>query len=217
MDSINRVISALRKTSDVNEPADLRITDDPVELFRAWLQEALDNGMPEPNAMHLSTVGSGGKPSSRVVLLRAVNTDGFVFYTNYNSIKGQQLAQVPYAALGFFWAQLQKQVRVEGRCEKIDVSESDNYFRTRPRESQIGALASAQSRPLDSRYELERKVVELSRSYEGKEIVRPAWWGGFRVVPEVIEFWMGRSNRLHDRIRYERTTEDKWTSTRLYP
>ncbi|HEX5003092.1 MAG TPA: pyridoxamine 5'-phosphate oxidase [Bacteroidia bacterium] len=190
--------------------------ENPVIQFSNWFSHALDSGTFEPHAMVLSTVSENGNPSSRVVLLRDFNEDGFVFYTNYGSSKGRDLEQVPKAAINFFWHELEKQIRIEGVTRKLDPAVSDAYFATRPRESQIGAWASQQSEVLSSRDELDQKVAELSKQFEGTAIPRPPNWGGFLIVPHYFEFWQGRPNRLHDRLSYT-LVNNKWLINRLFP
>lgn len=189
----------------------------PIKQFGSWMQLALEKEVNEPNAMNLSTVNKKGRPSSRIVLLRGFDNSGFVFYTNYMSKKGAELLSNPYAALTFFWAELEKQVRIEGKTFKISKIRSDAYFRSRPRESQIGAWASYQSSELKSRDELEKKVINLTEKYNGKPIPRPPHWGGYYLVPDKFEFWQGRSNRLHDRILYQKQKGNKWKVSRLSP
>ncbi len=190
----------------------------PWELFAKWYAEAEKAEINDPNAMILSTVGSGGFPSARAVLMKGYDEDGFVFYTNRQSRKGRELAANPVAGLVFHWKSLQRQVRIEGYVAAIGEAESDEYFSSRPRGSQIGAWASSQSRPLADRAELEAKVKEVGLRYLGKTIPRPPHWGGYRVVPQMIEFWQGRQFRLHDRIVYSRPVpQSPWTWERLYP
>ena len=177
---------------------------DPFALFRAAFARATQHEPFEANAMTLATVGPDGAPSARVVLLKGVDARGFVFFTNYESRKGRELLARPRAALVFHWQQAQEQVRIEGDVEQVGADESDAYFRTRPRDSQIGAWASLQSETLDSRAALEGRFAEVARLYEGREVPRPPHWGGFLVVPTLIELWYGRANRLHERHIYER-------------
>ena len=190
---------------------------DPLNLFHDWFNDAKATGMRLPEAMTLATSTPGGKPSARLVLLKQADEAGFVFYTNYNSIKARELDANPQAALVFYWPQLERQVRVEGMVEQTSADESDAYFKTRPRESQIGALASPQSEVVASREVLEQRFRELEGLYEGREVGRPAHWGGYRLQPERIEFWKGRPSRLHDRILYERQADGNWTIKRLAP
>ncbi len=189
---------------------------DPVEQFRKWFDEALAADLYEPNAMTLATATPEGRPSARVVLLKGFDERGFVFYTNYEGRKGWELETNPYAALVFYWGELERQVRVEGRVSRVSKEESDAYFEGRPRGSQFGAWASEQSRPVEDRDTLEERLHELEAEYEGREVPRPAFWGGYRVEPDSIEFWQGRENRLHDRLLYSRVGA-AWKLERLQP
>jgi len=192
------------------------IDRDPIKQFQTWLNEAFAAKLPLPEAMTLATATINGKPSARMVLLKQVDHSGFVFYTNYNSAKARQLDANPYAALVFYWAQLDRQVRVEGSVSKTSAEESREYFATRPRESQIGAWASEQSEAIANRAVLEERAAELEKQYGDREIDRPEHWGGYRLKPERIEFWKSRIGRLHDRILYQREG-DSWIITRLAP
>ena len=192
------------------------LSQDPLEQFEHWFAEAKRAGVEVPEAMTLATADAEGAPSARMVLLKGVGEDGFVFYTGYGSRKSEELEQNPRAALVFYWRQLGRQVRVEGSVERVPEPESAAYFATRPRGSQLAAWASQQSRPLGSREELERRYAELEREYEGREVPLPPHWGGYRLRPEAIEFWEHRENRLHDRIRYTRAREG-WKVERLSP
>lgn len=189
------------------------LNPDPFQQFDTWFQDAAH--LPEPNAMTLATATPDGRPSARMVLLKGVD-HGFVFFTNYESRKGAELAQNPRAALVFFWPQLHRQIRIEGEVERVTREESDAYFATRARGSQVAARASAQSRELRNRQELEQRVQEVEAEFEGQPVPRPAFWGGYRLIPETIEFWQGRPNRLHDRLRYVRRREE-WKIMRLSP
>ena len=188
----------------------------PIEQFRRWFDEALASNLHEPNAMTLATATPDGHPSARVVLLRDFDERGFVFYTNYEGRKGRELETNPYAALVFYWGELERQVRVEGRARRVPDEESDAYFELRPRGSQLGAWVSEQSRPVRDRDTLEQRLRELEAGYEGRAVPRPPFWGGYRVEPETMEFWQGRENRLHDRLRYRRS-EGMWRRERLQP
>ena len=192
------------------------MTDDPVERFQEWFREAEQAGVEVPEAMTLATAAPDGAPSARMVLLKGADEEGFVFYSGYVSRKAGELEANPRAALVFYWRPLGKQIRVEGRVERVSAAESEAYFATRPRGSQLAAWASQQSRSLPSREELERRYAELEREYEGREVPRPPHWGGFRLRPEAIEFWEHRENRLHDRTRYARAREG-WSVERLSP
>ncbi|HSA58966.1 MAG TPA: pyridoxamine 5'-phosphate oxidase [bacterium] len=189
---------------------------DPIRQFKLWFDEASAAGVPLPEAFCLSTVSPDGLPEGRMILLKEADASGFVFYTNLESPKAHALAKRPQAALTFYWEPLRRQVRIQGRTERVSDAEADAYFRTRPRESQIGAWASFQSTPLDSRETLEKRFGEFSEKYEGRDVPRPAHWSGYRVVPDAVEFWIERPNRLHDRFLYTRTGGG-WSMKRLYP
>ena len=189
---------------------------DPVEQFRRWFDEALAAGLHEPNAMIVATASPDGLPSARVVLLKGFDDRGFVFYTNYEGRKGRELEENPRAALLFYWGELERQVRIEGTASRVSEEESDAYYAGRPRGSRLGALASEQSRVVGSREVLEGRIKNLEAEYEGRDVPRPAFWGGYRVEPEAMEFWQGRENRLHDRLVYRRG-EVGWKMERLQP
>jgi pyridoxamine 5'-phosphate oxidase len=189
----------------------------PFKQFQIWFEQAVDAQLPEPNAMTLATISSDGKPSARMVLLKDFDARGFTFYTNYESAKGQQLDRTPWAALVFWWAQLERQVRIEGQVEKVSERESDEYFSIRPETSQLGAWASDQSQAIENREVLEAKFARLKEKYAGQKIPRPSHWGGFRVIPHEIEFWQGRPSRLHDRLRYRLLEDGSWMRERLAP
>jgi len=204
-------------TNSVSDGLDEKTIDrDPIKQFQTWLNDAFEAGLPLPEAMTLATATSDGKPSARMVLLKQVDHDGFVFYTNYNSAKAEQLDANSYAALVFYWAKLDRQVRIEGSVSRTSREESQEYFATRPRESQIGAWASEQSEVIASRAVLEQRAEELEKQYGDREIDCPEHWGGYRLKPERIEFWKSRIGRLHDRILYQRKG-DTWTISRLAP
>ena len=210
------------------DPADLRkeytraglsesdIAADPVEQFRRWFDETVAAGLHEPNAMIVATATPDGRPSARVVLLKGFDGRGLVFYTNYEGRKAQELEQNPRAALLFYWGELERQVRVEGPVSRTPEEESDAYYASRPRGSRLGAWASDQSRPVESRQVLEDRLRKLEKEHQGNEVHRPPFWGGYRVEPELFEFWQGRENRLHDRILY-RKEGGTWRIQRLQP
>lgn len=190
--------------------------DDPFVLFRAWFAAALSAGLPEPNAFTLATVGPDGKPAARVVLLKGLDDRGFAFFTNYDSRKGRDIAGNPHVALAFLWHPFERQVRVEGRAERVSPEESDEYYRVRPLGSRLGAWASPQSAVIPGREVLERQHAELLAKYADGNVPRPPNWGGYRVIPDAVEFWQGRPNRLHDRIRFRRDG-GRWVRERLAP
>jgi len=190
---------------------------DPMQQFTRWFDEALQSQLIDVNAMTLATAGRKGEPSARIVLLKGADEHGFVFYTNYDSAKGRDLAENPRASLLFFWAELERQVRINGSVTKTTRAESEGYFHSRPIESQIGAASSNQSRPVASRSQLEQRYAELAAQYKDSIVPLPTTWGGYRVKPDTIEFWQGRKSRLHDRLRYTRQADGSWTRTRLAP
>jgi pyridoxamine 5'-phosphate oxidase len=189
----------------------------PYEQFSVWFDEALSQNVAEPTAMALATADARGRPSSRIVLLKGVDDQGFLFFTNYESRKGVELSVQPWASLLFFWQPLEREVRIEGVVEKVTAAESDAYFQTRPVGSQIGAWSSEQSRPIASRETLEARVLEMEQRFaDNPDIPRPESWGGFVIEPERIEFWAGRTSRLHDRVSFTRESQG-WSATRLQP
>ena len=188
----------------------------PVDQFLTWFDMALNAEIMEPNAMTLSTIEEN-KPTSRIVLLKGVENEQFVFYTNYNSSKGKQMAISPYVSLNFFWPELERQVRIEGIVKKVDADTSDAYFKSRPRGSQIGAWVSPQSESIESREILEKRLEEIELKFKDKEVERPPHWGGYSVNPSIVEFWQGRPSRLHDRIRYTFSESKNWKIERLAP
>nr|AHN97593.1 pyridoxamine 5'-phosphate oxidase [uncultured bacterium 12AC_lac13] len=201
-----------------SEDRDITPTDEPIELFRAWFAEAVAHEPNDPDAMSVATVDSSGLPDVRMVLLKGVDTRGFVFYTNLESAKGEELARNPQAALCFHWKSLGRQVRVRGPVVAVSQEEADAYFATRPKDSQIGAWASRQSRPLEGRFALEKEVARFAAKYALTSVPRPAHWSGFRVQPLHIEFWRARAFRLHERLRYSRDSLDSpWVTERLFP
>jgi len=188
---------------------------DPLKQFGVWMVEAIHARVPEPTAMNLATVGGDGRPSARVMLLKGLEPGGFVFFTNYQSRKGRDLTAHPFAALTFLWKELERQVRIEGRVEKVSEADSDAYYLTRPLGSRIGAWASPQSATIEDRAWLERRWAELTQ-HHGEEPPRPPHWGGYRVVPDYLEFWQGRMSRLHDRVAYVKEAAS-WKIVRLAP
>lgn len=210
-------IAAIRKNYAMESLTEASVAKDPINQFKVWIEETIAAEANEPTAMVLSTVNKSGRPSARVVLLKDVTADGFMFFTNYESRKGQDLQENPFASLTFFWPELERQVRVEGQIEKVPAEVSDTYFHSRPIGSQIGAWASPQSREIESREELERADASYTSKFAELPVIpRPEHWGGFILVPDLIEFWQGRPNRLHDRIVYERQ-ENNWHLKRLAP
>jgi pyridoxamine 5'-phosphate oxidase len=209
-------IKNIRKEYHKDELKDEGLDADPIHLFRKWLQTAVDENIPEVNAMTLATATREGHPSARTVLLKGFDENGFVFYTNYKGRKAAEIEKNPYAALLIFWKELERQIRIEGRVEKVSESDSDEYFNSRPLESKLSAIVSNQSRPIESRGQLEEMWIENLKKYDNKEIPRPVYWGGYRVIPDKIEFWQGRPNRMHDRILYSKT-ETGWKIQRLQP
>ncbi len=189
---------------------------DPIVEVRRWMQAAVDANVPTPNAMTLATVDEHGRPAARIVLVKDIDARGLVFFTNYDSRKGRDLAAHPYAALVLFWEPLHRQIRVEGAIERVSAAESDAYFASRPRGSQLGAIASPQSQVIASREVLAEKLAALANTYGEAAPPRPARWGGYRVVPEMIELWQGQPSRLHDRVRYTRAGV-AWIKERLAP
>ncbi len=190
---------------------------DPIKQFEAWFEDAQKANAPEPNAMTLATATHDGRPSARIVLLKGVYSEGFVFYTNYLSRKGKEIAKNPVAALTFFWPSLERQVRIEGTIEKITREQSEKYFHSRPKNSQIGAVASPQSQEIDGREGLEKKWEELAAEYADKDVPKPSYWGGYIVKPRLVEFWQGRTSRMHDRILYKKIDNKSWKKVRLAP
>jgi len=209
-------IADLRREYAREELTRRSVQDDPFEQFSMWFDEAMGADLPDPSAMTLATANADGHPSARVVLLKGLTSEGLVFYTNYGSAKAHDLAANPRASLLFFWPELERQVRIAGVVSKVSAAESDEYFQSRPFESRVGAIASAQSSVLTSRDELEERYQRLLQEYEGKDVPRPDTWGGYVLKPHTFEFWQGRPSRLHDRIRY-RKDGDFWHVDRLSP
>jgi pyridoxamine 5'-phosphate oxidase len=214
---LTRLLAGLRRDAPDTELDETNVAPDPVEQFRSWMLDAVDAGSPFPNAMTLATASASAAPSARIVLLKGVDQRGFVFFTNYESRKGRELAENPRAALVFHWQELGRQVRVEGSVSALPDEESIAYFRTRPRNSRLAAWASRQSSVIASRGALEARFRELTETYDGKDIPLPPFWGGYVLVPDELEFWQGRRDRLHDRVRYRRAERGGWSIERLSP
>jgi pyridoxamine 5'-phosphate oxidase len=213
---MRKIIESIRReyTAGGIDPASL--PDHPVLLLEKWMEEAISHEITDPNAMIISTVSKGSRPSSRTVLLKDIDRSGLIFYTHYNSRKGKELSENPFLSAVFLWAELERQVRIEGKVEKLDSKTSDSYFATRPRESQIAAWASPQSEPVSGREELEQKFLEFEEKFRNKTVPRPDDWGGYRIIPDYFEFWQGRSGRLNDRLIF-RLEKEKWTQHWLAP
>lgn len=216
MSNLNQEILGIHFKSENNHLNETEVAANPFLQFERWFTEAIKSYPKDANAFVLSTATKDSKPSARVVLLKGIEKESFVFYTNYDSRKGKELLENPFAAMTFFWASLEKQVRIEGKVKKVSEAESDEYFKTRPAGSKAGAWVSAQSSIISGREELEQKHHNFIIEHENKEISRPPFWGGFYVIPFRIEFWQGRTNRLHDRILYT-FEKDNWKIERLAP
>lgn len=209
-------IADIRKEYKQRSLLESDVDADPVKQFQLWWNEAMMGNIEEPNAMTLSTSTKQGKPSSRIVLLKGLSNEGFVFFTNYESRKGRELKENPYASLLLFWKELERQVRIEGTVAKMAEKKSDEYFSTRPAESKIGAWGSSQSAVIKSRDDLEKSVLQYQKQFGNSQIARPPHWGGYIVKPTLMEFWQGRPSRLHDRLQY-RLSNNKWILERLAP
>jgi len=209
-------LANLRKDYTLYDLSETVVDADPLKQFQVWFNDALAANVVEPNAMILATATQDGRPSARTVLLKGLDERGFVFYTNYESRKGQELAENPWAAVVFLWKEIQRQVRIEGQIEKCTAEESDVYFHSRPFGSQLGACVSHQSQVISSRKGLESRIEELRSEHANGAVARPLYWGGYRLKPIAIEFWQGRPNRLHDRLRY-RCEDGEWVIERLAP
>ncbi len=212
-------LSNYRKSYEKSELLETTIPEDPINLFNKWFHEVeeLGDGRDEVNAMSVATIGLDGFPKTRVVLLKKFNEEGFIFYTNYDSEKGKAILNNPNVCLSFFWQGMERQVIIKGKAQKVANNISDNYFDSRPDGSKLGAIVSDQSHVIPSRVFLEQNLKQLETQYKGKEINRPEHWGGFLVVPVSVEFWQGRANRLHDRIRYQLQDNYLWKIDRLAP
>ena len=211
-------LSNYRKSYEKSELLEENIPEDPINLFNRWFHETEDfGGVDEVNAMTVATIGLDGFPKSRVVLLKKFNEEGFIFYTNYNSEKGKAIQQNPNICLSFFWTSIERQVIIKGIAEKTIEALSDNYFASRPDGSKLGAIVSPQSEVIPNREFLETNLKKLEQEFENNEIERPKHWGGFLVRPVEVEFWQGRANRLHDRIRYQLQSDFSWKVDRLAP
>lgn len=216
MELTKETLQNLRQDYRTAELTEKEVDKNPIKQFEKWFSAALAAQLYEPNVMTLATADKTGKPNARIVLLKGFDEQGFSFYTNYLSTKGKELKKNPQACLVFFWAELERQVRIEGKVEKLDKETSEAYFHSRPQGSQIGAIVSPQSQIISDRTVLEKKVEELTASYQDKTIPKPAHWGGYIVKPTSIEFWQGRTSRLHDRIKYD-LVKGKWQVNRLAP
>lgn len=215
-DQLNEQLQRIRREYRMMVLDEADLPSEPLQLLQRWLEEAIAAQLPEPTAMALATATPEGSPSVRMMLLKGIEDGALVFFTNYQSRKAQELEANPQAAAVLFWAELERQVRVEGRIERLSAEAAATYFRTRPREAQIGAWISPQSRVIPSRAFLEERFRELAQRYEAQDIPCPPFWGGYRLVPSSIEFWQGRPHRLHDRIQY-RWHEGAWVRERLAP
>ncbi|MBW4616540.1 MAG: pyridoxamine 5'-phosphate oxidase [Desmonostoc vinosum HA7617-LM4] len=214
---MDKTIADLRRDYTLQGLGKTEVDPNPFAQFKNWFAQVLAAQLPEPNAMTLATATPDGKPSARMVLLKDFDERGFVFFTNYNSRKGQELDVNPQASLVFWWVELERQVRIFGGVERVSEIESDYYFHSRPANSRLGAWASNQSEVIESREILEQRLRELQSKYENQEVPRPPHWGGLRVIPTEIEFWQGRSSRLHDRLLYKRLENNSWKIERLSP
>ena len=212
----NKDLAHIRRDYSREGLSEEQVANDPFVQFGRWMDEAITAELPEPTAMSLSTASAEGRPSSRMVLLKGFDNSGFVFYTNYNSQKGRELADNPFAALTFFWPELERQVRITGLVSKVSAEESDEYFKSRPFTSRVGAWASNQSETIDLKMTVAAKAAKLLVKYASGNVPRPPHWGGYRVIPDQIEFWQGRPSRLHDRIVYKLDGES-WNIIRLSP
>jgi len=210
-------IAAIRKEYKLKSLSEKEVLPNAIDQFGNWWNEALNSGIDEVNAFTLATAGKDGMPSARIVLLKGYDENGFVFFTNYHSLKGNTLAGNPAAAMVFFWKELERQIRIQGIVERVSDEESDTYFFSRPYESQVGAWSSPQSAVISGREVIEENVKKYQARFEASAITRPPHWGGYRIRPAVIEFWQGRPSRLHDRIQYTLQENGSWAIARLAP
>lgn len=215
--SDNNIIAAMRKVYQLKSLEEKDVNADPIVQFDTWWQEAVANKVDEPNAMTLATCNASGRPSARIVLLKGIHNNGFVFYTNYHSRKAHEIVENPFVALVFFWKELERQIRIEGAIKKVSPQESDEYFSVRPRESQLGAWSSPQSTVIDSPAFLQENLKKYTDKFNNEEVPRPEYWGGFIVEPNTIEFWQGKPGRLHDRLQYSLSEKKEWVIRRLAP
>lgn len=213
----DNTIAAMRKDYLLESLDEKDLNADPIIQFETWWKEAVAHKVEEPNAMTLATCDASGRPSARIVLLKGIHRNGFVFYTNYNSHKGRDMEENPFVALVFFWKELERQIRIEGKIKKVSMQESDEYFSSRPRESQLGAWSSPQSKVISSSSFLIENMKKYYDKYYNKKVPRPEYWGGFIVEPDIIEFWQGKPGRLHDRLQYSRNENKEWIIQRLAP
>jgi len=213
----NNSIAAMRKVYQLKSLDEKEVNADPVKQFENWWKEAVNSGVQEPNAMTLATCNANGKPSARIVLLKGISENGFVFFTNYKSRKAHEIKESSFAALVFFWKELERQIRIEGKARKTSAKESDEYFSSRPRESQLGAWSSPQSSVIKSAEFLQQNMKKYYDKFHEQEVPRPEFWGGYIVEPQVMEFWQGKPGRLHDRLEYSLNEDNNWIIQRLAP
>jgi pyridoxamine 5'-phosphate oxidase len=217
MENLRDYINQLRHDFSKLTLDETMVSNNPVQQFETWFKAAVEAKVNEPNAMSVATVNAAGRPASRIVLLRNFDEKGLVFYTNYNSRKGHEIAANPHAALLFFWPELERQVRIEGKLVLQTAADSDSYFASRPRSSRLGAWTSPQSSKIDNRAVLDKELAAITKRFENTDVPRPEWWGGYLLQPDYFEFWQGRESRLHDRIVYEKEATGNWLRSRLAP
>ena len=213
----NNSIASIRKVYKLQSLLEKDVDANPVLQFEKWWQQAVESKIDEVNALTLSTSSPSGVPSSRIVLLKGIQEEGFTFFTNYDSLKGKEIEQNPQVALLFFWKEMERQIRIEGIAKKISTEESDEYFHSRPRESRLGAWSSPQSTVINNREVLQENLLKYEKEFANKEVPRPINWGGYNVQPRLMEFWQGRPGRLHDRIQYSKDQQNNWQIKRLAP